>query len=423
MQYRRVRTGLPKEGWAFIVILGFVAVCSILRNVNFLVVVSGMMFMPLLLCWRLNRHTIRNLLVRRIVPNRIHAGQVTSVKWEAENKSQIDSFNLRVTDNVNQVFSRNGKSEQTKRQRRASTTIGLVAFDQINVNQSAVSSYRIVFAERGIYEASHAIAKCDFPLGLITCWIKLNQPEQIHVAPQVGTLATNWKQIITSNIHGTAAHACVEGASGDDFFAIREYRNGDNKRKIHWRSTAKYRQPMVRQFERETEQDISIVIDLCADPTQSELATDFHDMYADCETVLSFAATVLSNWSMGDSAKLTIGIAGQNSEVLSSVEIGQFTSRVMRALAIANVGDGSQLEQTIKSMSKTNVSSGQPCIVISSRTMQQAARNMSTEAKNDVHWICCNSSKFNRVFKVSDRITRSGLDSLLERPEVASRKN
>jgi len=416
---------LPKEGWAFVVILGFVAVCSILRNVNFLGVVSGMMFMPLLLCWRLNRHTIRNLLVRRIVPNRIHAGQLTSVKWEAENRAEIDTFNLQVSDNITQVFSRNGELENTKKKRKkkVSTTRGMVAFDQINVNQSSVSSYRIMFAERGIYEANRAIAKCDFPLGLISCWFKLNQPEQIHVAPQVGKLATNWKQIITSNAHGTAAHAGVEGASGDDFFAIREYRSGDNRRNIHWRSTAKYRQPMVRQFERETEQDISIVIDLCADPNQSDLASDFHDMYADCETVLSFAATVLSNWSMGDSAKLTIGIAGQTSEVLSSIEIGQFTSRVMRSLAIANTGDGSQLEQTLKSITKRSARTGQPSIVISSRTVQQANRTLSTEILNDVHWICCNSSKFQRVFMESDRTDRSALDSLIERPEAASKQN
>ena len=421
LQYRRVRTGLPKEGWAFIVILGFVAVCSILRSVNFLVVVSGMMFMPLLLCWRLNRHTIRNLLIRRIIPNRIHAGQLSSIKWEVENDAKIDTFNLQISDNVIQVFSRNGESTNSKKQKRAAATRGQVFFDQVQVDLTSVSSYQIVFAERGIYEAGPAIAKCDFPLGLVSCWIRLNQLEQIHVAPQVGNLATNWKQIFTSNAHGSAAHACVEGTNGDNFFAVREYRSGDSLRKIHWRSTAKYRHPMIRQFERETEQDISIVFDLCADSTGSELAADFHDMYADCETVLSFAATMLSNWSMGDSAKLTIGIAGQHSEVLSSVEIGQFTSRVMRALAVANAGDGSQLEQTIGTVNKA--SSSGPCLVISSRTLQQATRTLSTDIPNDVRWVSCNSSEFKRVFKVSDRNDRTGIDSLLDRQEAASGKD
>lgn len=357
--------------------------------------------MPLLLCWRLNRHSIRNLLVKRNVPNRIHAGQLTSIKWEAENDGAMDVFGLRITDEINQVFSRNGEVVLSRKKRIASSTRGEVFLDRIHINDSTVSSYKMLFAERGVYEAGPAIVTCDFPMGLVNCSIKMNEQERIHVAPQVGILANNWKQIITSKIHGTAAQASVEGANGEEFFAVREFRSGDNKRKIHWRSTAKYQQPMVRQFERETEQDITIVLDLCADSTSSELASEFHDMYADCETVLSFAATVLSNWSIGDSSKLTIGIAGQTSEILSSIEIGQFTSQAMRALALANAGDGSHLQPTIESIVNTE-KSGSRCLVISTRSVSQASRSIPATTFQEVRWVDCNSAEFKQVFKVVD---------------------
>ena len=48
------------------------------------------------------------------------------------------------------------------------------------------------------------------------------------------------------------------------FHAVREYANGDAQRHIHWKSTAKTGELMVRQFEETRRSTISLVLDLDA---------------------------------------------------------------------------------------------------------------------------------------------------------------
>ncbi len=366
--------------------------------------------MPLLLCWRLNRHAIRNLIVRRVSPNRLHAGQPVNLKWEVTNHGQVSAYQVQIKDSVRQICSRNGEIA-LKRKRDA--TKGLVIFDDIPVGESVTSSFQVLFAERGTYETGPAYAICDFPLGLVSCWVAFREPEQIHVAPKIGHLAHNWRSIVSSVSHGTAARACVEGAQGDDFFAVREWRSGDNKKKIHWRSTAKYRTPMVRQFERETEQDTAIVLDLCADSVASDLAADFNKMHAHCEHILSFATTVLSNWGGTASGQLAIGIAGENGEVLSSLEHGQFTSQAMRSLAIARAGNGRHLESVLQ-QTLQSVSSETPCLVISSRSFAQASRQIAAGIQERIRWVVCDSRELQNVFSISDHLAESKLKQFAE---------
>ncbi|MFW7414881.1 DUF58 domain-containing protein [Demequina sp. SO4-18] len=54
------------------------------------------------------------------------------------------------------------------------------------------------------------------------------------------------------------------------FHAVREYARGDAQRQIHWKSTAKTGQLMVRQFEETRRSTISVVLDLDEDSYASE---------------------------------------------------------------------------------------------------------------------------------------------------------
>ena len=83
----RSKISFTPEGWIFLVILVFVTVGAILRNVNLLVIMSGMMFAPLLLSWRIGSHLVRHAEASRLLPNRIHVGRITNVQWMIRNRS------------------------------------------------------------------------------------------------------------------------------------------------------------------------------------------------------------------------------------------------------------------------------------------------------------------------------------------------
>jgi uncharacterized protein (DUF58 family) len=71
------------------------------------------------------------------------------------------------------------------------------------------------------------------------------------------------------------AQAAAAGAERGDFRALREYRPGDDPRDIHWRSTARAGEPIIRQYERDASDEYWIVLDTGApDAAAGEAAVE-----------------------------------------------------------------------------------------------------------------------------------------------------
>ena len=76
-------------------------------------------------------------------------------------------------------------------------------------------------------------------------------------------------------------------ARQQEYHGLRDYRPGDSPRWIHWRTTARVGEPMVKEFEQQTEQDLAVLLDpwlprAGATPEQREAVED----------AIRFAATV-----------------------------------------------------------------------------------------------------------------------------------
>ncbi len=392
-----VRNSLTREGLVFVVVLGFVAVCAILRNVNMLVVVSGMMFAPLLLCWRLSRHAVRQITVARVLPSRIHVGQPSNIQWSATNSSRLTAFNIRLNDTIHQTVSRNGR-ERSTRKRRDQISEGTVQFEKIPADETAYSSYRVRFAERGVYRLGPATVACQFPLPLVRCWFRARQVSEVHVAPRLVKLAPKWEQAIFSLATGMESPSRHRGPHEEEFFAIRKWRSGDNMRKIHWRSTAKYQQPMVRQFDGWNDRDLAIVLDLFADPNSIERSIDA--VVADCEWILCCSATLVSRWSEAKIGNLTLAIAGEDTSVLSSRDQIDFVTAALQKLAIARTTSQPKIAgltlYTLKVISRSS-----PVLVLSPR-QRPVQLDLPPACDSRITWLSCREPEFKLLFSAAD---------------------
>jgi uncharacterized protein (DUF58 family) len=76
----------------------------------------------------------------------------------------------------------------------------------------------------------------------------------------------------------------VVGQVGDEFYGLREYRPGDDLRRVHWKSTARLDQLIIRQPENLLQGRLTLAIDLRA---------PLHDTTT-LEAALSAAASILS---------------------------------------------------------------------------------------------------------------------------------
>ena len=70
--------------------------------------------------------------------------------------------------------------------------------------------------------------------------------------------------------HGGADHPNALSAAGDDFYALRAYVLGDDLRHVHWKSTARRDELMVRQDEMPWQGRATILLDTRADAHTAE---------------------------------------------------------------------------------------------------------------------------------------------------------
>lgn len=117
------------------------------------------------------------------------------------------------------------------------------------------------FEKRGTYPLGVIRLATGFPFGLFIKERRIRRPAELTVWPRndrrVGTLGG-------SGLGGKPMFEAVAtaalGARGE-FRSLREYRPGDDRRDIHWRSSARAGQPVVREYLGEASADVWLALD------------------------------------------------------------------------------------------------------------------------------------------------------------------
>ncbi|MBT2498276.1 DUF58 domain-containing protein [Agromyces sp. ISL-38] len=126
---------------------------------------------------------------------------------------------------------------------------------------------------RGIVPVGPARTVRADPIGLMRREIVWSQVVELHVHPRTVSIAALSTGFIR-DLEGAPTRDLT--ASDIAFHALREYVPGDDRRHIHWRSSAKTGTFMVRQFEETRRSRLMIVLDLdasaYADDAEFELA-------------------------------------------------------------------------------------------------------------------------------------------------------
>jgi uncharacterized protein (DUF58 family) len=115
---------------------------------------------------------------------------------------------------------------------------------------------------RGRYEFEGSVAVIEDPFGLERVEQPLASPGALLVYPRLVDLDHLFSE------GGTRSHdgrrLLLRRPSGFDLHSVREYEHGDSLRKVHWRSTARRAQLMVKELEDSPRDEVAVVLD--ADP-------------------------------------------------------------------------------------------------------------------------------------------------------------
>ena len=176
---------------------------------------------------------------------------------------------------------------------------------------------------RGILRFTGVTVARPDVLGLFRAFRRLSAPQTVLILPKRHPLPPIALPGAMKYQEGGVALAASVGSS-EEFVALRDYRQGDPLRHIHWRSWARIGKPIVKEFEDEFFVRHALVLDTFTDEPHNELLEEAVSVAA------SFACTVLTQESLLDLLFVgnksycftfgrSLGQADQMLEILASV--------------------------------------------------------------------------------------------------------
>ena len=123
----------------------------------------------------------------------------------------------------------------------------------------AEAAWALPVGRRGVATVGPLRISMADPLGLVERRIEAAGEARLVVHPRIHAVPAPPGSAVGEVRHGSARPVRV--ARGDDFFALREYEVGDDLRRVHWRSTARHGDLMLRQDEQRVGEVATVLLD------------------------------------------------------------------------------------------------------------------------------------------------------------------
>jgi uncharacterized protein (DUF58 family) len=339
------------EGLLFLALLGCILAGALVRQIQLLLMLFAMLVGVPLLNWRLARATLRRLDIVRRTPTGISAGDLLQVDVEATNRRRrLPSWALTIDDRIR----REGAAE-SEPIIRARTLIPCVM-----PGATAKQSYRGRIMRRGKYIFGPLRVSTRFPFGLVRGATVFSQEQSFLVAPRLGRLTPLWQRLQQSSDLGTSNVARRQGLLEGDFYGLRDWREGDSRRWIHWRTTARRQAPVVRQFEQQRNQDLVLIVELWQ--PEHPTTTDLDNV----ELAISFAASIVADLCRRGGRTLWVATAAQSPQFTSGPASLALTREVMDGLAVSEATSFDRLPGSVAKVLEV-ARPGSNAILISTR--------------------------------------------------------
>lgn len=244
---KRIRTalgGLTLRGRGLIAAGLAAGACAVVLGQRDLLRVAILLVaLPLISAAVVSRTRYRVASDRRVEPLRVPAGQPARVRLTLENVSRLPTGLLLLEDDVPYILGSRPR----------------FVVDRVEPRGVREIAYTIRSDVRGVFTVGPLTVRLSDPFGLCEMSRSFASTARFVVTPQVHALPTvplggEWSGSGDSRSKSIAA-------AGDDDIATREYRHGDDLRRVHWRSTARLGELMVRREEQPWQSRATVLLD------------------------------------------------------------------------------------------------------------------------------------------------------------------
>ncbi len=183
---------------------------------------------------------------------------------------------------------------------------------------------------RGRFAGDPLLVASGHPFGFVRQAVATGGPADVVVLPSRGRIDPDGlRRWLHTEGGGGLAKRPLRRVTADqaDVRGVRPYRPGDGIRNIHWRSSARRGEPMVREYDAAPAPDLVLVVEpwLPADPTAADRRA--------LEAALSLAATLAWAWATCGHNRLTVAVVGAGENVRSGPATEAFAREALAPLA------------------------------------------------------------------------------------------
>ncbi len=241
---RQALTGLTTRGRSFLGAGLAAAVSALIFGQDDLLRVAILVLtLPLVSALVVSRTRYRLASSRRMEPARISAGQEARVVLRLENVSRLPTGLLLVEDRIPYVLGARPR----------------FVLDRVEPQGTREVDYLVRSEVRGKFAVGPLTIKLTDPFGMCELVRSFTRTDTFVVTPVVErlpavSLGGDWAGTGESRMRTMAS-------AGEDDVITREYRRGDDLRRVHWRSTARYGELMVRREEQPWESRAVLLLD------------------------------------------------------------------------------------------------------------------------------------------------------------------
>ncbi|MFC9749177.1 DUF58 domain-containing protein [Streptomyces niveus] len=236
--------GLTTRGRSFFAAGVAAAVCAyVLGQSDLLRVGMLLAVLPLVCVGVLYRTRYRVAGSRRLSPSRVPAGSEARVHLRMDNVSRLPTGLLMLQDHVPYVLGPRPR----------------FVLDRVEAGGRREVSYRVRSDLRGRYPLGPLQLRLSDPFGMCELTRSFSAQDSLTVIPRTDPLPPVRLAGATSG-YGDGRQRSLSLAGEDDVIP-RGYRHGDDLRRVHWRSTARYGELMVRREEQPQRARCTVLLD------------------------------------------------------------------------------------------------------------------------------------------------------------------
>jgi uncharacterized protein (DUF58 family) len=276
MDYR-----LTKEGSLFIGLILVLAIAGLNTGNNLLYLMLSSMLAAILMSGILSLAVLTGVELDVLLPDHVFARRLVPARIHLQNdKRRIPSFSVTVS-SAGKGAERIGPKR--KRWRSKAATVAREAppdrrilrrplyFPFLPGGKAVVRTVDLEFPQRGLYREDGFFLSTRFPFGFLEKTLRLPVSRDLWVYPAVEPTGEFYE--ILPMLSGELE--AFQKGRGHDLYSIRDMLPTDSARHVDWKASARTQAPKVREFAREDERRLQLILDPRIGPPNARMLALF----------------------------------------------------------------------------------------------------------------------------------------------------